>query len=125
MRRERGSGKAWADLPKGFVLVDGNNLAVGLYKSSAAYKCQYGGEWHDANLLHEWDITASPSVSKIQKWAKTIHDTWTHVFDLKRKGCPSAAKNCCRYDLVANVEFVLSQTFASGRIVVADGDIRS
>jgi hypothetical protein len=116
-------GKAWKPLPKGFVLQDGNNFSVGIYKDGADYKCQYGGSWPEK--FTDWNVDDKKHKDKIVAWEKNIADTWSHKFDLKRKACVSKDPKCCRYTTTFAAKFVKQGTFAKGMLIVAIGDIRS
>ncbi len=119
------NGKGWQDLPEGFKLKDINNHAIGLYESGGKYISQHGGEWPEASLLHAWDVNGDKPQATLKKWTLSIHDTWTHRFDIKRKDCSSADSSCCRYSFTVEVKFVLSDRYTKGKIVVAAGNIRS
>jgi hypothetical protein len=116
-------GRAWKDLPAGFVLDDGNNFCVGFYASGGHFVCQYGGNWPDA--FRDWDPEAPAKKRKIETWERTIDSTWTHKLDLKRKECQSAAHACCRYPITARVKFAKQAAFRNDVIILADGNIRS
>lgn len=119
-------GKGWVDLPGTFVLEDSNNFCVGFYKQGTAYKCQYGGEWPEA--FADWSLDSGPNAAKLAKWKDNIKTTWdtkNHNIAIRRDGCASGAKECCRYAVQADVEFVDKKAFSNGVLIIADGDIRS
>jgi LysM repeat protein len=129
-------GSSWNDLPAGFTLRDTNNFCVGFYKvagltvrpgsilpSLSCYKCQHGGVWPEA--FADWDIAAAPNAKKIADWEKCIKTTWEAKFSLKRKDCKSTDTSCCRYSTKTSVSFVKNETFQTGFLIIADGNIRS
>lgn len=116
-------GSAWKSLPATFSIADSNNFCVGFYKSGSKYVCQYGGEWPEN--FTDWDVNATTKQAIITKWTDNIKTTWSGKFDLKRKECESSDTKCCRYKINAAVEFKLETTFASGMLIIADGNIRS
>jgi hypothetical protein len=123
LKRKFWDGKAWQPLPKGFVLADVNNFAVGFYKDGKSFKCQYGGTW--PGTFPDWDPEAKQHKQKIDAWEKNIHSTWTGKFDLKRKDCKSSDPSCCRYATRFEAKFSKQATFAKGMLVVAVGNVRS
>ncbi len=114
-------GAAWQDLPATFVLDDSNNVCVGFYKSGTSYVCQYGGNWPE-NFT---DWTVGTKQAKIDKWRDTINSTWTGKFPIKRKECRSSAGACCKYSVKTKAQFTEKTTFATGMLIIADGDIRA
>jgi hypothetical protein len=116
-------GSAWKDLPRRFRLIDANNFCVGFYKSGSSYKCQYGGTWPEN--FTDWDVTSKENVKKITAWKNNIETVWSNKFFLKRKDCPSTLAACCRYSVIARVEFSKQNSFSSGTLIISNGDIRS
>jgi hypothetical protein len=116
-------GSAWKNLPRGFRLRDSNNFCVGFYKNGTKYTCQYGGDWPEN--FTDWNIDARAKQKTIKKWQKQINKKWTGTFKLKREECKSSKKECCRYPIITEAKFTKKNTFSSGRLVIADGNIRS
>ena len=116
-------GSAWKNLPAGFTLIDANNFCVGFYKTGNAFTCQYGGTWPEK--FTDWDINAAPKQKKIKDWTDNIHSVWTGKFDIKRHECKSSTPKCCRYSTTASAKFTQKTSFASGMLIIADGNIRS
>jgi hypothetical protein len=117
------NGTVWKDLPAGFVLQDSNNFCVGFYKNGASFTCQYGGNWPES--FTAWNIDAASKQNKITAWKDNIESTWTGKFVLKRKECKSTKKECCRFTTKAKVKFSKQAAFATGMLIIADGNIRS
>jgi hypothetical protein len=116
-------GAAWQSLPAGFVLADSNNFAVGFYKQGTSFTCQYGGTWPEN--FTDWNVDAPDKQSTITGWTNNIKTTWTGKFDFKRKDCKSSDKKCCRHTTKAAVTFSKQANFATGMLIIADGNIRS
>ena len=123
------NGTLWKNLPTGFALSDANNFCVGFYENgtksdgSKKFTCQYGGDWPET--FTDWDITATTKVATITRWTNQINTKWTGKFDLKREVCTSTDSKCCRYPIKTKGKFTKKTAFASGVLIIADGDIRS
>ncbi len=117
------NGASWENLPSGFTLGDANNFCVGFYKNGTKFTCQYGGDWPET--FTDWDIDAAPKQANITKWTGQINTKWTGKFDLKRVECTSSDSKCCRYSVKTTAKFEKKDAFASGMLIIADGDIRS
>ncbi len=122
-RNKYWNGNAWVNLPRRFVLHDGNNFCVGFYKQGNNYTCQYGGTWPER--FADWNIDSPPNRRRITQWRDNIITTWNNKFDIKRRGCQSGADWCCRYQTEFDVSFEKKNALSAGTLIVAPGNIRS
>ncbi|MGB5139340.1 MAG: hypothetical protein WBP29_12480, partial [Candidatus Zixiibacteriota bacterium] len=117
------NGESWQDLPTGFVLQNGNNYSTGFYRNEGHYVSQLGGEWPET--FADYDIDSSTNRNKIRDWKDNIETTWTGKHYIKRRSCESTAAECCRFPVEAHVEILKRDAFASGTLIIANGNIRS
>lgn len=119
-------GTAWQPLPTGFALRDSNNFCVGFYKDGTTFRSQYGGEWPES--FTDYSLSDPGNQAKLTAWKGNIEQTWSSAnsrIGIRRAGCPSTKKECCRYEVKTSVAFNEKACFTNGLLVVADGNIRS
>ena len=114
-------GAAWQVLP---IEPDSSNKkTVGFYKNGSKFTSYYSLDWPEN--FTDWNIDAADKQQKIQGWSGKIKEVWTGEFDIRRKECASSENKCCRYKIGASATFTQKNSYTNGRLIIADGYIRS
>lgn len=118
-------GTAWQSVPA--TWTDPNNVRlypIGIWREGTSNKAQFGNNWPET--VPAWGAPEnSTRSSTLPTWISNINSTWTHKFDLKRHGCASSDKSCCRYTVKATVSFTEVASRSGKTIVLAANNARS
>jgi hypothetical protein len=119
-------GNVWKPFPSGFKLKPDLYGTVAFYKSGSQFLLAGGGSGSWPEAFADYDFDDPKYVKRRQEWIDCTHDTWTGVFAIRRKDCPSQKTNgCCRYGLEVALIFAIQPAWSNGVTCICPGDLRS
>ncbi len=123
-------GTAWQTPPTAFHAGQGNHSTASFYHDGTDWVCREDKDVKYMEKFPDWpkamyEGPGNRMEKVLDRWKKEIETAWSDQFDLKRVECKSSRPECCRYRVIAKVQFTEVKAIEAGVVIVTYEDVRS